>query len=434
MKSLTPTYCLSILLFCFLSSSVFSQTWETLNASTLSWRFEDLYFVDEDKGWVVDGAGQVLHTADGGENWTQQYFNSDYYFRSVEFYNDQIGFAGTLANGNPSASLLKTIDGGQTWVDITNSLPNNVPGICGISMVDENTIYITGVFFGSAYVMKSTDQGQSWSYASLASLCNGLVDIHFVDENNGFAVGQSAQGTGLRAIIIGTTDGGDTWNELAIADHVNQRAWKIQMLNEIVFYASIEEFEPSPQYFKSVDGGQSWGLQTVETTNTSGTMQGIGFLNEDLGWIGGFGELFYETQDAGQTWEYLPTIGQSFNRFYRVNNTLMFGSGVNVYRYSDPTLGVEDFTIPKPKGHTITVMGSNPVEHQTEISLELVNNTYYELSVYNGSGQRIQTIYEGLGEKGTYSIPWNTKGLAAGNYFLALYTYYGYQSIKAQVK
>ena len=85
-----------------------SQTWQTLNANTLSWRFEDMYFIDHNTGWVVDGGGQILNTSDGGQTWTQQYYNSNQYFRSVEFANEQVGFAGTLANGNPNAQLFRT--------------------------------------------------------------------------------------------------------------------------------------------------------------------------------------------------------------------------------------------------------------------------------------------------------------------------------------
>ena len=117
-----------------------AQEWQTLNASTLGWRFEDMQFVDPEIGWVVDGGGQILKTSDGGENWTQQHYNSNHYFRSVEFVNDQIGYAGTLANGNPSATLLKTIDGGNSWTDISANLPVDVPGICGMHALDENII------------------------------------------------------------------------------------------------------------------------------------------------------------------------------------------------------------------------------------------------------------------------------------------------------
>ncbi|WP_353779771.1 YCF48-related protein [Winogradskyella sp. 3972H.M.0a.05] len=424
-----------IVLITFLSTfNGYSQSWQTLNANTFSWRFEDMHFVDPDIGWVVDGGGQILKTTNGGQNWTQQFYDSDLYFRSVEFYNDQVGVAGTLANGNPTAQLLRTTDGGQNWEDITSNFPANVLGICGISFASENTIFITGVFYGQAYIMKSTDQGDNWTYQSMASLANGLVDVYFKDENNGWAVGQSAQGTGLRAVILGTTNGGANWNVLATANHNNQRAWKIQQLNDDVFYVSIEEFEPSPQYYKSTDGGQNWNLENVVTTNTSGTMQGIGFLTEDIGWIGGFNQLFYETLDGGQTWEYKPSVGSSFNRFQRVNDTLMYSSGTNVYRYADASLSIEEFEINQPKGHTITIDGKVPVEGNTDIMVNLVNNTFAELSVYDINGKRVQTISRGMKSSGDHHISWETSSLTPGAYFLVLYTYHGYESIKVIVR
>lgn len=426
--------CFFICCVVFSPQLLLAQEWQTLNVSTLSWRFEDMYFVDTETGWVVDGGGQILKTTSGGISWNQQFYNSDYYFRSVEFYNDQIGFAGTLANGSPNATLLKTINGGSTWIDITSSLPVSVPGICGMHMANENTIFITGVFYGSAYIMKSTDQGGTWTYMSMGSLCNGLVDIHFIDENIGFAVGQSAQGTGLRAIIIGTTDGGTTWEQLAIGSHNNQRAWKLQQLNDTAIYASIEDFNPTPQYFKSNNNGVSWSLNDLVTTNTSGTMQGIGFLNENIGWIGGMGDLFYETLDGGETWSYQPSTGTSFNRFQRVNDTLMYTSGINVYKYMDASLGVEDFEIVKPKGHKIVIRDSNIISDSALIDLSLINNTYCELSVYNSLGQRLQTISDGRMSAGDYQIVWDASSLVSGNYYLVLYTYHGFEFVKFVVK
>lgn len=429
-------YLLIFVMICgFFPQQVLAQEWQTLNVSTLSWRFEDMQFIDADIGWVVDGGGQILKTMDGGITWNQQYYNSNHYFRSVEFYNDQIGFAGTLSNGNPTATLLKTIDGGQTWTDISLSLPINAPGICGMHIINEDTIFITGVFYGSAYIMKSIDQGETWNYMNMGNLCNALVDIYFKDENTGFAVGQSPAGTGLKGVIIGTTDGGDTWSTLVSGSNNDQRIWKIQQLNDSILYASVEAFTTSPEYYKSSDGGLTWQLNSVTSSGVSGTIQGIGFLNEDIGWVGGFSDFFYETINQGQSWEYKSNIGSSYNRFQRINDTLMYTSGINVYKYIDPNLlSIDEFEIVKPKGHTITIKGSNIIEDNAVIELNLINNTYCEVSIYNTTGQRLQTL---MGEKkkaGDYELNWNPSKLATGSYYVVLYTYHGYESIKVLKK
>jgi len=429
MKRRSLLKCLCVVLIQLISYQLYAQTWQTLNVNTLSWRFEDLQFVDSEIGWVVDGGGQILKTTNGGLNWTQQYYNPDHYFRSVEFYNINIGFAGTLANGNPNATLLKTTDGGQTWIDISSTLPIDIPGICGMHIINETTIIITGVFYGSAYIMKSIDQGASWTYTNMGNLCNALVDIHFINENIGYASGQSTQGSGLRGIMVKTTDGGQTWATVVLGNNSNERIWKIQELNDNVLYASVESFTPTPEYYKSIDGGQTWQLHTVTSAGISGTIQGIGFLNESIGWVGGFNTTFYETTNQGVSWAYKPSVGSSFNRFQRVNDTLMYSSGINVYKYVDATLGIGDFQVTTPKGHTMRIQGPNIIQGEAILELDLINNTYCEISMYNTVGQRVKTLSSGKRLAGRYEEPFRVDALAKGHYFIVLYTFHGYESI-----
>ena len=49
-----------VLVCSFVRSSVcFAQgSWQVLSASSLSWRFEDLFFVNDSVGWAVDGGGR----------------------------------------------------------------------------------------------------------------------------------------------------------------------------------------------------------------------------------------------------------------------------------------------------------------------------------------------------------------------------------------
>lgn len=427
-------HALTALLFFFVFSSI-GQSWESTTASSLSWRFEDMFFVNDQVGWMVDGGGQIIKTTNGGDTWTQQHYDSDMYFRSVEFWNEDLGFAGTLGGLDTDAQLMKTTNGGETWTEISDNLPVSVPGICGMHMTDENTLFITGVFWGQAYIMKSTDQGDSFEYQSMASTCNGLVDIQFKDDMTGIAVGQSAQGQGLSAIILKTTDGGDNWNVVGGGTASNQRSWKVQWLTDQVLYASIEEFEPSPQYFKSIDGGDSWTLYDVETTQQSGTMQGIGFMNEDLGWIGGWSELFFETTDGGDTWDYQPDIGWSFNRFFKISEGLMYAAGVNFYRYDATSTSVaENPDQQKPAGHQMKFLGSNVIQGQATLQLNLINHTFCEVSIYDINGRRVETIATGRRNAGEYTFDFDTSSWAKGQYFVALYTYHGYEPLSFMVK
>lgn len=415
------------LLFTLTIGASSAQTWNTLPANSLSWRFEDIFFIDEQTGWAVDGGGQILRTDNAGASWTQQFYDSDHFFRSVEFLDANIGFAGTL-----SSALLRTDDGGQTWTNINSSLPQVPAGICGMSAPNDSTIYITGVFYGLAYFMKSTDRGLTWQHTNMASHALGLVDVHFKDENEGFLVGMGPQGTGLKARILRTTDGGQNWTVVHEGTENDERAWKIQFLTDDVVYVSVEDLSPHPHYFKSTDGGLTWQDQEVMTMVTSGTVQGVGFLNEDLGWVGGFNDLFFETTDGGQSWAHQPSIGSSFNRFWRMNETTMYVAGFGIYKYTNNSIGIEEGGAPAtPIGHHFSLTHTGP--GTAMIDLKLVNNTYAELSLYDLQGKRVETIDAHQRNKGEHQILWQ-HNLKPGVYLLALYTYHGFESLKVAIE
>lgn len=58
--------------------------------------FFDLYFVDNQTGWVVEGKGTVLHTTDGGVNWQMNRIQMEgqgyeHDFKCVFFFDRQYG-------------------------------------------------------------------------------------------------------------------------------------------------------------------------------------------------------------------------------------------------------------------------------------------------------------------------------------------------------
>ena len=105
----------------------------------------------------------ILHTTDGGNSWTVQYEDYDnFYFNDLWFINENKGFA--VGESELNAYILKTTDGGNTWTRVHFPSEND----------------------------------------------HGLVDIQFVNENEGWAFGMGA-GIDVVAAIIHTTDGGNTW-------------------------------------------------------------------------------------------------------------------------------------------------------------------------------------------------------------------------------
>src|SRR5262245_57253839 len=54
------------------SRSQAAPRWQRLaQAPTVKGKQDDLFFVDPQRGWSVNGGGNIFHTSDGGATWTQ---------------------------------------------------------------------------------------------------------------------------------------------------------------------------------------------------------------------------------------------------------------------------------------------------------------------------------------------------------------------------
>jgi len=349
-------------------------TWHALPAAPISWRFDDIYFVNPQMGWAINANydylspnqyGRIFKTTDGGNTWQKLKDSANTFFRSVGFADSLTGWVGNLADtidtnslGIPITSdtipLYQTNDGGITWNPAV--LPNPHPaGICGISVVTDSIVYAYGRFYGPAGYVKTTDKGTTWVFTDMNSMAIGLVDGHFFGPDTGFITGM---GTDHKAIILSTTDGGATWNYCYHSTGSDtDEVWKIFFPSRNIGYASIEyqgRTYPysSNWYLKTTDGGLTWVENPFIAPYDE---EGIGFINDSVGWIGGdFRQHTYKTTDGGNSWAIDFTFGvetppYSFgdpgffiNRFRSVGPDLMYASGNTIYKLNLPATGIEE--------------------------------------------------------------------------------------------
>lgn len=139
-------------------------------------------------------------------------------------------------------------------------------------------------------------QAQNW--VKQTSNFNGvLTHVHFVNENVGFASGES--GT-----ILKTTDGGITWTKKNTGDTTHLAL--VQFVNTQVGYASggFDSIHPNTTLIKTIDGGETWTSLDVEPDKCGG---GMYFINADTGFYAYadvlFGNSFIaKTTDGGNSW------------------------------------------------------------------------------------------------------------------------------------
>jgi len=289
-------------------------------------------FPDAMHGWVVSDRGDILATADGGVTWTQQGSGLGP-LRSVDFADSTRGLVGSV-----SGSLYRTTDGGRTWTDIAFALPKAPVGLCGITHFGSR-VYVVGRYTGATDLYTSPDVGATWQYTSLAGMMSGLVDVAFLDQSTGLIGGSGIASTGQGpATILKTTDGGLTWRVVFTSAAGPGWAWKIFPVTASIIYVAIESLDGTYRVVKSEDGGESWTIQIVATGQPlggAGGLQGIGFLDINVGWVGGFFTGMYATTNGGLTWSKVGVTSALVNRFRRVGNTLFTAGTKGVLRY-DP--------------------------------------------------------------------------------------------------
>jgi len=352
--------------------------WQLLqNSPVANSRTDDIWFFDELTGWLVNSSGYVCKTEDAGANWTPKFFlapnlPSFPYLRCMSWANRQIGWFGAVTGvdvdsiTSPSqfirTLLHQTTDGGETWKPVEN-LPEGSPGgICGFHAVNERVAYGSGTndpgLPGPA-IIKTMDNGANWELIDMRKHASNLIDIYFFDENNGFVVGglndenckidkkaypapRLSRYGKVKPVILRTRDGGKSWTNTAagIKDfECGEWGWKIQFLNKTHGFIALENFR-NASILVTTNGGDSWVRKHVAKNQDPSSpainndLEGIGFVNERQGWVGGWGFQDLSapvgglensfTEDGGETWiaqDHLPDPDSSIpnDPRYRIN-------------------------------------------------------------------------------------------------------------------
>jgi photosystem II stability/assembly factor-like uncharacterized protein len=323
--------------------------------ATAAQRHDDVWFVDPMTGWAVNSDGNIIKTTDGGASWPVELQRSfpGVYLRCIGFANSSVGWVGTLTRRQ---QLLHTTDGGANWSKVTN-LPADAPvNVCGLSVVNERVVYGSGTNdpINLPRVIKTIDGGQNWAVIDMTPHASLLVDIFFTDESHGWVVGGKAnepnptQRAKVKPVVLETTDGGASWiNRLAGQEAnfpFNEWGWKIQFLNKDLGFVSLENFAAGA-ILKTTDGGKTWTRLKINDAQVNANLEGIGFIDADRGWVGGWGPGGFTkgstsaTVDGGSNWRDANDVGLFLNRFRFFSSpvTLGYASGDTIYKYlADP--------------------------------------------------------------------------------------------------
>lgn len=273
------------LLFCFQTANA---EWVKQSTNSFSW-FRDVFFINENKGWISGTDGSLLSTSDGGASWTPiRRFTTDAIVQ-VHFTDEMNGWLlcqrNIYARGRDAASYLrKTIDGGQTWekIEFEDSGRERVTKLL-FSKTGGGTAFGEGGIF-----YKLQEDGRTWK-KSISAIHYLLMDGAYADDSIGAIVGAGGS-------ILFTENLGLTWDKASLLGDGNENK-----LNAIFFVGPKAGWAVGSggTIFHETAGGRLWRQQD---SGTAANLNDVYFTNSSNGWAVGDDGTIIRTRNGGSTW------------------------------------------------------------------------------------------------------------------------------------
>ena len=179
-------------------------------------------------------------------------------------------------------TLGKVTSGTGIWTELNPNVPR--VDYIGIDFVNPDTGWACG---GSGAIIKTTNGGDDWTIAE-TPITNLLLKVHSY-------IGQVVIVTGYDGLILRSSDGGETFEQVPSGVGSGTDLWGVQMLNDTLGWV-CGLFQT---LLKTTDAGQTW-QQVFPGLNQH--YWSLNFLNEQYGMIACGGGIVLKTTDGGNLW------------------------------------------------------------------------------------------------------------------------------------
>jgi photosystem II stability/assembly factor-like uncharacterized protein len=240
-------------------------------------------FADSNTGWITGYEGEIAHTSDGGNSWHDQNSGTTCNLSKIYPRNaSDVWACGDHWDGDSAAYtstvILHSTDGGQNWSESYRGRRNFLQSICF------NTALGGWAVGGYGLILHTTDGGQSWNRVESGTELHHFGAVSFSDPNHGWILG-STTNANRDAMAMRTSNGGQTW-EIAPLQNYDR-------LMHVSFSDSLHGWIHGSKSLGNVgnlalihttDGGDTW---TQASTEAFEFLNDLCMLNDSLGWIVG---------------------------------------------------------------------------------------------------------------------------------------------------
>ena len=350
----------------FLISPIISiSQWVQISSGGITQPLDGIHFLDTQNGFCSGGLTNILTTDDAGASWTTTSLTG---IRDYDFLDNTFGYGASISG----YSMKRTTNGGSSYAGLT---PINSSSLWAVSATSSTVAYYVGV---SGILWKVT--GGSTVTAMNSGETTVLTDIVFTNTTTGFIVVQQGR-------IKKTVNSGVTWTDVYTGTTT---------LSEMHFVdANIGYAVGNALVIKTIDGGQNW---TALTTGDLHLYYGVHFFDANHGIVVGTNGTIIYTSDGGNTWlvqssgttEHLKDV-----RMLSATSAVVIGDNGTILKNSTiSTVGVNDVDnllelsiYPNPVVDLITIRSNSLMN--SVVLFDLKGDVLYQETNFNSQNKTI---------------------------------------------
>ena len=280
--------------------------------------------IDARTGWAFCTNGPMGHffpvmlfqTRDGGIHWQlllDQAPYGRYGASNLFFLDDQHGWLAVQAEGD--SSLYATTDGGKTWQPVeidpsSNGAPANARSVTFLSPQTGFVILSNSRYNQGRDVLLGTrDGGATWQEVFDAPAPAPWSDGPFQIFADGHGIGfeQDGGATGLEDAPLTTTDWGKSWTPSGSLIQVPGCSNFYESITSLSFpdqahgWATLScASSPSTSILYTVNGGKTWSENSAPVNSSSGFV-GVSFPDALTGYLVNQAGILFKTSDGGKS-------------------------------------------------------------------------------------------------------------------------------------
>jgi len=359
-----------------------------------SFGYNDVYFVDSSRGYVIEDFGYWF-TTNGGVSWSQEFLPIQplYRYRTLVLsadhwllvchgeggelwettnagvdwtsrqFHDGVGFpcitsapGGRVFYGSDLGDIFYSDDLGLT---VTNGI-ENLGGEDGHASIEGVFVRPDGVVFaanqptmgGTPAWLRSDDGGRHWHVPAHVPGLHWAFQGGFADDARGFVAYQEQ--------IRATFDGGETW-QAGTPLPSGHRVTTASLPATDRYFVGTSRNNSDGSVFRSTDGGIGWTEVGGGLPMGTVTFYSVQFPTSSVGFAGGATSnqqaRLYRTTDGGATWQQVATTG--------------LGDAIRSMTWFDPQTAVASLGVNDPGIHRTVDGGATwaPVHDQSFVKL-----------------------------------------------------------------